>query len=241
MPTVDHATWLTGKPPCSITFYDFISSRSSYQVAFLTGDQQCWQKRHGYSEVLMLFTTDGLWAVLMSTDQVSPKLKYDFYSHNTFYWKDQSHLPTFPSSCTDRSSLFKFQLGSRNVFFNSPAKEIFNISLGVNKCRHKQVASLCRIIYGTNMRSRTVSEAEILQKNLKLNQSHQCKVNQIHSWTLSKRSTDDQACQMSLCLWGFSWDIKFRPRSQIQERWWQDPSQRKVWLVQDLESITCKG
>lgn len=71
------------------------------------------------------------------------------------------------------------------------------------------------------MRSRTVSEAKILQKKLKSIQSHQCKANQIHSWTLSKRNTDDQVCQMSLCPWNFRWNIKFRPGSQIQERWWQ--------------------
>lgn len=145
MPTVNHATWLTGKPPCSVTFYDFIRSRGHIRLIFNrrpAKTMQGWQKWHGCSEVLTLFTIDGPWAFLVSADQASPKRKYNFYSHNTFYWKNQSHLPTFPSSCTDSSSLFKFQLGSRSVFFNSIAKELFNISLAVNKCRHKQVASL---------------------------------------------------------------------------------------------------
>lgn len=43
-----------------------------------------------------------------------------------------------------------------------------------------------RIIDGTNMVSETVSEAEILQKKLKLNRSYQCK------FVLEKKQTHGQ-------------------------------------------------
>lgn len=177
----------------------------------------------------------------MSADQVSPELKYDFCSQNTFYWKDKSHLPAFPSSCT-HSSVPIYPAGS--VFFNSIAKELPNISLGVTKWRHKRVVSLRQNNrwHKYEMKSSKWGRNFAEKAQVEPESSVQSKPNSLMDTFKEKHRR--------LGVGGvYSWNIIFRPGSQIQERWWQIrplcEEKPSVWLkyllVQDLESMTCKS
>lgn len=144
-----------------------------------------------------------------------------------------------PSSCSENWSLFEFQLDGRHVFFSACAKELLNISLDVNECRHKQVASLWQNNQWHKYRIRN-SEAEMLQKKLKLNRSYQCKAvleKENKLMDSLKRSTDDQARQTSVCWWGFNWNIVSTSGPQHSREMLANKSylQREVRLVQDLE------